>query len=201
MLGLGVDEHPAPSPTAGRTAAGLDDEPFLLSVGRVEEGKGAGVLADLFRAYKARHPGPLKLVFVGSGADTLPIDRDIVGLGVVDDDVKRSLMASCLAFVQPSFYEAFSLVLVEAWAQGAPAIVNGTCGALREHCERSGGGRASTATRRSRTRFSVRARSVLETSGRCAVGRAYVEEHSGGRVDRALSTLPRAPSAARTGRA
>jgi len=177
VLGLGVDEHPAPSPTAGRAAAGLDDEPFLLSVGRVEEGKGAGVLADLFRAYKSRHPGPLKLVFVGSGAETVPTDRDIVGLGVVDDDVKRSLMGSCLAFVQPSFYEAFSLVLVEAWAQGAAAIVNGTCGPLREHCDRSGGGVCfdSYASFEDAVLRCERDPCWRQAAG--ARGRAYVDEH------------------------
>jgi glycosyltransferase involved in cell wall biosynthesis len=30
--------------------------------------------------------------------------------------------------------------VLEAWVDGVPVVVNGTCGPTREHCERSGGG-------------------------------------------------------------
>lgn len=140
VLGLGVDEYDPPAPGAGRREIGLGDEPFLLYVGRLEDGKGTGVLVELFAEYKARHPGPLKLVLAGSSEQAPAAHSDVVTPGPVPEETKRALMAECLAFVQPSFFEAFSLVLVEAWMAGAPALVNGTCGPLREHCERSGGG-------------------------------------------------------------
>jgi glycosyltransferase involved in cell wall biosynthesis len=31
-------------------------------------------------------------------------------------------------------------VVIEAWVEGIPVLVNGACGPTREHCERSGGG-------------------------------------------------------------
>ena len=140
VLGLGVDAGDAPAVDAGRRQVGLGDEPFLLSVGRLEEGKGTGVLVDLFAEYKARHPGSLKLVLAGVVAQEPAAHRDVLTPGPVSDTTKRALMAECLAFAQPSFFEAFSLVLMEAWMEGAPVLVNGTCGPLREHCDRSGGG-------------------------------------------------------------
>ena len=45
-----------------------------------------------------------------------------------------------LAAVSPSALESFSLVVLEAWVDRVPVLVNGTCGPTREHCERSGGG-------------------------------------------------------------
>ena len=44
------------------------------------------------------------------------------------------------AFVHPGVYESFSIVLLEAWLAGRPALVNAGCGPTRQHCERSGGG-------------------------------------------------------------
>ena len=42
--------------------------------------------------------------------------------------------------VTPSAYESFSLVVLEAWTLGVPVLVNGSCAATMEHCQRSGGG-------------------------------------------------------------
>jgi glycosyltransferase involved in cell wall biosynthesis len=49
-------------------------------------------------------------------------------------------MAGSLALVQPSYFESFSLVLVEAWALAKPALVQGRCDVLEGHAQRSGGG-------------------------------------------------------------
>jgi glycosyltransferase involved in cell wall biosynthesis len=40
----------------------------------------------------------------------------------------------------PSYFESFSLVLVEGWAQRRPALVNGRCAVLLGQARRSGGG-------------------------------------------------------------
>jgi glycosyltransferase involved in cell wall biosynthesis len=42
--------------------------------------------------------------------------------------------------VSPSPWEAFSLVIAEAWSAGTPVVVNAGCAATVEHCRRSGGG-------------------------------------------------------------
>jgi glycosyltransferase involved in cell wall biosynthesis len=142
VLGLGVEPPPTPpDPAKARAALGLSpDEPFLVCVGRVDEAKGTGLLARAFMSYKRRRPGPLKLLFIGQVVDRPPADPDVVVAGPVDEDVKWGAYAGAVALAQPSPYESFSLVLVEAWLAGAPALVNASCLATREHVSRSGGG-------------------------------------------------------------
>ena len=136
VLGLGVEPPVSPPDPA---VLGID-EPYLLCVGRVDESKGAGLLSRAFVTYKEQRPGPLKLVFVGQVVDRPPAHPDIVVLGQVPEDVKWGAYAGAAALVQPSPYESFSLVLIEGWLAGAPALVNAACLATREHVSRSGGG-------------------------------------------------------------
>jgi glycosyltransferase involved in cell wall biosynthesis len=141
LLGLGVEPAPsAPDGAAARAGLGLGDRPFLLCLGRVDDGKGASLLARLFTAYKARHPGPLALVFAGPVVDRPPAHPDVFVAGVVDDTTKWGLLAAAEALVNPSPNEAFSIVLMEAWTAGLPVVVNAACAATREHCARSSGG-------------------------------------------------------------
>lgn len=132
VMGLGVEESAAASVER--------DRPFLLCLGRVDDGKGAGLLARYFAEYKARRPGPLSLVFAGPVVQQPSAHPDIEVLGPVDDGVKWGLLRNATALVSPSYFEAFSIVLMEAWTAGTPVLVNGHCVATREHCERSGGG-------------------------------------------------------------
>jgi glycosyltransferase involved in cell wall biosynthesis len=134
VLGLGVDDPPAV------TAPLVVDAPYVLCVGRVDDSKGTTLLARAFAAYKARRPGPLKLVFVGHVVDRPPAHPDVVVAGPVSEEQKWGAYAGALALVQPSPYESFSLVLIEGWRAGLPALVNAGCRATREHVARSGGG-------------------------------------------------------------
>lgn len=133
VLGLGVDEE-----IAGGTCP--VDGPFLLYVGRVDAGKGTTTLAEYFAAYKRRRPGPMRLVIAGHVFDQPPAHPDIVVTGEVDEATKWALYRAATAFVNPSAYESFSIVLMEAWECGLPVLVNGRSEVLREHCWRSGGG-------------------------------------------------------------
>lgn len=141
LLGLGVEPAPStPDPAAARAGLGIGDRPFLLCLGRVDDGKGAALLTRLFSAYKERHPGPLALVFAGPVVDRPPAHPDVVVAGLVDDATKWGLLTGAEALVNPSPHEAFSIVLMEAWTAGLPVVVNAACPATREHCARSGGG-------------------------------------------------------------
>jgi glycosyltransferase involved in cell wall biosynthesis len=141
LLGLGVEDPPGvPDPVAARAALGLGDRPYLLCVGRVDDGKGATILASSFARYKARHPGPLALVFAGQVIHAPPPHPDIVMAGQVDETLKWGLIAGAAVYVHPSPHEAFSIALMEAWSMERPIVVNAVCEATREHCARSGGG-------------------------------------------------------------
>jgi glycosyltransferase involved in cell wall biosynthesis len=139
VLGLGIEEHEGDA-AAARAALGIDDAPYLLCVGRVDPSKGTTTLGRFFADYKERHPGPLKLVLVGQIVDPPEAHPDIVLTGLVPDDVKWGALRGATAYVTPSAYESFSLVVLESWVAGVPVLVNARCGATREHCERSGGG-------------------------------------------------------------
>jgi glycosyltransferase involved in cell wall biosynthesis len=140
VMGLGV-EPAGGDPAAARAVTGTaEGEPFLLCVGRVDDGKGTGLLARFFAAYKERRPGALKLVLAGPVLDRPPAHRDIVVTGPVDEPVKWGLLRGAQALVSPSPFEAFSIVLVEAWTAGVPVLVNAACLATTEHVRRSAGG-------------------------------------------------------------
>jgi glycosyltransferase involved in cell wall biosynthesis len=171
VMGLGVEEHEGD----GGTAA--PDAPFLLCLGRVDDGKGAGMLARWFGEYKARRPGPLQLVFAGPVVHPPPAHPDIVLLGPVAEEAKWGLLRRASALVNPSYFEAFSIVLMEAWTAGVPVLVNGACLATREHCERSGGGLWFTHY----AEFEVVVDRLLADealrAGLAEGGRGYVESH------------------------
>ncbi len=139
VLGLGVEPGEG-DPVAAAAAHSLGDRPYLVCIGRVDDGKGATTLTSFFAAYKQRHPGPLALVLVGPVVDRPDPHPDIVVTGPVDEPTKWGVLRGATALVNPSGYEAFSLVLVEAWSAGVPVLVNERCAATREHVERSGGG-------------------------------------------------------------
>jgi glycosyltransferase involved in cell wall biosynthesis len=138
-LGLGIEEGPG-SPEDAREVFGVGDAPYLIYVGRLDDGKGTGMLARFFATFKERHPGPLKLVLAGSIADEPLPHPDIVVTGPIDEATKWGGLRGSIALVSPGAFEAFSLIVIEGWTAGVPVVVHGRCGPTKEHCERSGGG-------------------------------------------------------------
>jgi len=140
VVGLGIDEPPAT--TAPHGVRALESRPYLLCLGRVDHSKGTHLLASLFARYKERNPGPLALAVVGPVQRPVPVHRDIVEVGEVDDATKWALLRGATLLVSPSAFESFSLVLFESWEAGVPVLVNARCSATVEHVVRSGGGHA-----------------------------------------------------------
>jgi glycosyltransferase involved in cell wall biosynthesis len=138
VMGLGVEEPPA-HPDASALPDSIHP-PYILSLGRNEDGKGTSMLARFFAEYKRRHPGPHRLVLAGPVVDEPAAHPDVIVPGRVSDEEKWALLSHADVFVSPSYFEAFSIVLMEAWTVGRPALVNGVCGPLREHALLSGGG-------------------------------------------------------------
>jgi glycosyltransferase involved in cell wall biosynthesis len=139
VVGIGVDLDTDGHPDRFRATTQLGDRPYVVFVGRVEAGKGSEELIQFFEAYKSRHPEPLALVFVGPAEDRHP-HPDIIYTGYVDDQTRTDAIAGAVALVQPSFFESFSLVLTEAWAQQRPVLAQGYTDVLVGQVHRSGGG-------------------------------------------------------------
>jgi glycosyltransferase involved in cell wall biosynthesis len=117
----------------------VGERPYLLFVGRVDPHKGSQELYEYFLAYKSRNPSDLALVVLGEQVSELPAHPDVFLTGFVDEATRRGALTGALAAVVPSYFESFSMVLTEAWAERKAALVQGRCAVLAGQARRSGG--------------------------------------------------------------
>jgi len=113
---------------------------YILYIGRIDNNKGCDVLFRYFRYYARRYPGNLKLILAGKGVIKIPDDERISHLGFINESEKFGLIKNAVALVMPSRYESLSMVLLEAWSQSVPVLVNESCKVLKGQCLRSNGG-------------------------------------------------------------
>jgi hypothetical protein len=109
---------------------------------RAKHGLHGPLLMAYLREYWARRGTPIKLLLMGRDPFELPpAMREIVlDLGYVSVQEKHDAYAAADVYVHPSLIESFSIVLMEAWLQGTPALVHADCAVTREAAETSGGG-------------------------------------------------------------
>lgn len=115
--------------------------PFFLMVGRLEKSKGFARVISLFRHYPAAD-----LLIVGTGQYEAALREQAGGAdnirftGHLPYEQLVDLYRNARAVVVPSiWFEPFGLVVLEAFAQQTPVVVN-RAGALPELVESSGGG-------------------------------------------------------------
>jgi glycosyltransferase involved in cell wall biosynthesis len=137
VIGSGLDQA-VPADTSVLAPLGLDD-PFVLYLGRVDPNKGCGALIRHFLRY-AETGRTVQLVMAGPASMPIPDHPSIRALGFVGDRVREALLAQARALIMPSPYESLSMVLLEAWNRGLPALVNARCKVLRGQVERANGG-------------------------------------------------------------
>src|SRR5437016_5778342 len=70
----------------------------------------------------------------------VPAHPAIRPLGFVDEATREALLARARVLLMPSPYESLSMVLLEAWNRGVPALVNARCAVLRGQVTRPDGG-------------------------------------------------------------
>jgi len=140
VVGCGFDKVAA-DPTRFRSEFKLQS-PFLLYAGRREEGKNTPLLIRYFCNYIHKTGRDLKLVLIGSGKVEIPrrFRHVVVDLGLVSLSNKYNAYAAAECLCQPSVNESLSIVLLESWLQGTPALVHADCAVTRDHCSRSNGG-------------------------------------------------------------
>jgi glycosyltransferase involved in cell wall biosynthesis len=138
-IGIGLDPEPARSMSPSVLDALQIPEEYLLYLGRVDRNKGCDTLLEYFQDYAASRERAT-LVLAGPAKMQIPSHPRIRALGYVTEDVRRALLAHARALVVPSPYESLSIVLLEAWNHGVPAIVNGRCKVLAGQVTRADGG-------------------------------------------------------------
>ncbi|HSE19975.1 MAG TPA: glycosyltransferase [Pyrinomonadaceae bacterium] len=115
--------------------------PYLLYSGRVDPNKGCVQLFDYFLTFKKTHPSPLRLIITGKEDIPVPKHKDIEFRGFVSDEEKLRLMSGAMLFMSPSPNESFSIVTLEAMAQGTAVLANNASTVLADHIKDSGAGR------------------------------------------------------------
>jgi len=138
VIGSGLDPAPASVDLSPLDPLQLDD-PFVLYLGRIDPNKGCQTLIRHFVRY-VDSGRKVQLVMAGPASMPVPDHPRIRTLGFVEDAVREALLSKARALMMPSPYESLSMVLLEAWNHGLPALVNAKCKVLRGQVERADGG-------------------------------------------------------------
>jgi glycosyltransferase involved in cell wall biosynthesis len=103
----------------------------FLFVGRYLERKGLDVLVEGYQAYRSMVSDPWPLICAGAGEyKTLLEGREgIIDRGFTQPSELPELMADASAFVLPSRWEPWGVVVQEAAATGLPLLCSDACGA------------------------------------------------------------------------
>lgn len=113
---------------------------YVVFVGRTEPSKGIFELIEMFNTYVKNRNTKINLVIVGETTFPVKTNNRIRYVGIVSEEEKKRIIAESLLLINPSWYESLSLVLLEAWIQEKPVLVNGLCNVLKGQVVESGGG-------------------------------------------------------------
>lgn len=139
VVGVGIEPPPNLNPESFCKKFEIQS-PFLLYCGRIDPSKGCDEMIDAFLHWKSERRVPHQLVLLGKAAMAVPASPHIRPLGFVSTRDRWDAMAACDWLVIPSRYESLSMVLLESWSVGRPALVNGRTPVLVDHCNRSNAG-------------------------------------------------------------
>jgi glycosyltransferase involved in cell wall biosynthesis len=174
VVGTGLDPEPAPAPSRSvLDRLGLPTE-YVLYLGRIDRNKGCETLLEYFQDYTGAG-GRTTLVLAGPSTLAIPAHARIRAPGYVDDDVRRALLAHARALVVPSPYESLSIVLLEAWNHGVPALVNARCRVLEGQIRRANGGLSYRSSREFQEALSWLLEHETERRALGRQGLAYVD--------------------------
>lgn len=115
------------NPRVSQTAT---PSPYFLYVGRYAPEKGLDILATAYKTYATQTQNPWRLVCAGAG----PLRDILLAAGAEDHGFIQpkdlpTLMRGASAFILPSRFEPWGVVVHEAAASGLPLILSDVCGA------------------------------------------------------------------------
>lgn len=137
IIGSGLDEAPV-AETSALAALGVTP-PYVLYLGRIDPNKGCDTLLRFYARWADQASMRVPLVMAGPPNMPVPDHPLIRPLGFVSPAAREALLAGASLLVVPSPFESLSMVLLEAWNHGVPALVNAQCRVLKGQAIRSGG--------------------------------------------------------------
>jgi glycosyltransferase involved in cell wall biosynthesis len=142
LVGVGVETAISGDAQRFYRNYNLTPKPTLLYAGRRDVGKNVPLLIQYWSRYSQQTGADYRLVLIGPGEITIPPEAadSIVDLGFVTAQDKYDAYAAATVTCQPSLNESFSIVMMESWLLGTPALVHGRCAVTTDHCRRSNGG-------------------------------------------------------------
>lgn len=193
VIGAGLDSAASRPDRAVIARLGIPDD-YVLFLGRIDRNKGCEALFADFVSY-ADAGGSATLVLAGPAAIPIPAHPRIRALGFVDDATRDGLVAHARTLVVPSPYESLSMVLLEAWNRGVPALVNGACRPLAGQVHRANGGLSYRLGREFAEGLSYLLSHPSEAAAFGKAGLAYVEREYRwptvlARVESVLGAMP-----------
>ena len=139
VTGIGV-EMADPSDVDGFRIRHDVRGPYVLYAGRIDAGKGCEEMVAFYDSYRRDHAGAAELILIGRLSMEAPRVPGVRYLGYLSEEEKRSALAGARAVVCPSPFESLSIVLLEGFALGTPALASARSPVLKDHCVRSQGG-------------------------------------------------------------
>lgn len=116
---------------------------ILLTIGRMDLGKGIYELVQNFQRWNEIGNKNCELHLIGANPPKLVskfASKSIRFLGALSESDKYHEIRNADILINPSSVESFSIVVMEAWSQKTPILVNANSEVLVCHCKRSNGG-------------------------------------------------------------
>ncbi|MCG2587958.1 glycosyltransferase [Rhodohalobacter sulfatireducens] len=152
----------------------------LIYIGRIVQEKNISALISWITGFNDTTSDKVSLLFVGEGhepeIEKLTSSPYVEYAGWVEEDMKIELIRDSLALVQPSLFESFSLVIMEAWALKTPVIVHADCSVTKYHVNNSEGGFAVRSQSEFNSALDILLHKRVEVSRMAESGYNYVTE-------------------------
>jgi glycosyltransferase involved in cell wall biosynthesis len=176
VTGIGVDVPSRVDAEAFKIRHDIE-RPYVLYAGRIDAGKGCAEMLSSFERYRSAERGAADLLLIGRLAMPEPHQPGVRHLGFLSEEEKYAAMAGARAIICPSPYESLSIVLLEGFALGTPALASALSPVLVDHCVRSQGGLFYSTSAEFHEALDLIVRRPALGAALGANGRRYVEQN------------------------